>query len=117
MSNPQTALLAMHGLFAGAFILGFFFPLAFAGSEERELRTKEMKETNSRWSCLGPLLDLWLILEDAIPIFWLVQMIFNSPGNARAARNKWRAESSIRMCFWVALILTAALPLHLLPWV
>ena len=115
MSETQTVLLAFHGLFAGAFILGFVFPLATAGAEEREARSKEIKESGDAITYLGPLLDIWLIFQDSIPIFWMISAIFNAPDNARAAKLKWKEESSIRMCFWVALVLGLTLPLHLLP--
>ena len=115
MSEIQTVILAFHGLFAGAFVLGFFLPLAMAGSEERDARSKEIKESDDAIRYLGPSLDLWLLLQDTIPIFWLIELISNAPDNVRAAKVKWKEESSVRLSFWIAILLVAVLPLHLLP--
>ncbi len=86
-----------------------------AGAEEREARSKEIKDSHDAIRHLGPLLDLWLILQDTVPVFWLIELVFNTPDNARAAKQKWKEESSIRTSFWMALVLAITLPLHLLP--
>ena len=112
MTEIHQALLAFHAVFAFAFTLAFALPLAIAGAEERAERAARMRKPESILDTIGPLVDIWLLLEDSIPVFWLCRVIRDAPGDARAARKKWKEESSIRLCFWISLILLFPLPLY-----
>lgn len=114
MNDLQTAFFAIHAVFTGAFLLAFALPLAMAGAEERAEKSKTRKPSGGVLDSLGPLFDLWLILQDSIPVFWILRMVRDAPDDARAARRKWKEESSIRMCFWFAVVLIATLPGYLM---
>lgn len=112
MTEVQQAFLAFHAVFAFAFTLAFALPLAIAGAEERTERAERMRRPESILDSIGPLVDLWLLLEDSIPVFWLFRVIRDAPEDARAARKKWKEESSIRLCFWISLVLVFTFPLY-----
>lgn len=112
MSETHIALFAIHAVFAGSFILAFSFPLAIAGAEERCERLENLKKSRDALDALGPLLDIWLIMEDVIPVFWILRLLRNAPDDTRAAIKKWREEPAIRLCFWIALVLTLTLPVY-----
>ncbi len=112
MTDLRIALVSMHVLSAGAFLFAAALPLAAAGAEDRAERLEKMKTPEASWSALGTLLDLWLILEDSIPVFWLFHVIRNAPGDVSAARKRWREESSIRLCFWLATALVVTFPVY-----
>lgn len=115
MTDTATALFALHAVFLFATCLGFTLPLAIAGAEQRAERMERRKNLPpSPADLLAPLLDLWLLLEDAIPVFWLLARLRNTPDDVKAARQKWREESSIRWMFWISAVTAAALPLHFL---
>jgi hypothetical protein len=107
------AALSMHGLFTIAFVAGFAVPLAAAGAEARIERAAHMKERGSALELVGPIIDLWLLIQDAIPVFWLFRLVSEAPDDVRAAKKHWREESMVRWCFWISVILLATLPLYL----
>jgi len=112
---------AMHCIFAFAACMGFAFPLAIAGSEKRAERAEEIKQRLVTADILGSIADLWLILEDAIPIFRLFQFAWNAktelPEDIKEAKQRWNEEPSIRLFFWISVVLISMLPLYLLKFV
>jgi hypothetical protein len=110
------ALFAMHCIFAFATCLGFAMPLAVAGSEKRAERAEEIKRRVTALDVFGPLVDVWLLLEDAIPVFWIFQFARNAkremPEDIREAKNRWREEPSIRLFFWISVVLFASIPIY-----
>ena len=106
------ALLAMHAIFAFGTCLGFMLPLAFAGSERRSERADDLRRRNSSLYTFGSILDLWLILEDSIPVFWLLHAAADAPEDIKEAKKRWSEEPSIRLFFWITLILFATIPLY-----
>lgn len=115
MPDILIALAALHGILAAAFVAAFTIPLAAAGAETRAERARAMRGRLDRLELIGGLLDLALILGDAIPVFWIFSFARQAPDDVRAARLKWREEESIRWCFWTASVLLATLPLYFLP--
>ena len=118
MNNALMGIFAMHCIFAFATCMGFAFPLAIAGSEKRAERAEDIKRRLVTANILGPIVDAWLILEDAIPIFWLFQCAWYArtelPEDIKEAKQRWNEEPSIRLFFWISVILIATLPLYLL---
>ncbi len=118
MTNTVMALLAMHCIFAFAACLAFAMPLAVAGSEKRAERAEEIKRRVTPFELLGPFLDLWLLIQDVFPIFWLFQFSRyakdDMPEDINEAKKRWREEPSIRLFFWLFLALVAAFPLYFL---
>ena len=123
---------AMHCIFAFAACMGFAFPLAIAGSEKRAERAEEIKQRLVTANILGTIADLWLILIDAIPIFWLFHFAWNAKTelpedikeakqrwneDIKEAKQRWNEEPSIRLFFWISVILISMLPLYLLKYV
>jgi len=98
--------------------MGFAFPLAIAGSEKRAERAEEIKRRLVTANILGPIVDAWLILEDSIPFFWLFQFAWSArtelPEDVKEAKQRWNDEPSIRLFFWISVVLIATLPLYLL---
>jgi hypothetical protein len=118
MTNATMALFAMHGIFAFAACMGFAVPLAIAGSEKRAERADAIRQRVSPIDLLGPLLDVWLLLEDAFPIFWLFQFARSAkaelPEDIKEARKRWDEEPSIRLFFWIFVGLVLTLPVYFL---
>ncbi|MFH1499231.1 MAG: hypothetical protein ABII82_15560 [Verrucomicrobiota bacterium] len=115
VNNVAMALLAMHILCLFATCTAFALPLAMAGSEARLQRVEVMKRYGgSALENWGPIMDIWLWLADAIPVFWLISLIKGAPEDVKAAKEKWREESSIRLFFWLSLVLLLCLPMHFL---
>lgn len=107
--------MVFHAIFAFAFTLAFALPLAIAGAEERAERAERaerMRKPEGILDTIGPLFDIWLLLEDSIPVFWLFRVIRDAPDDAGAARRKWKEESSIRLCFWISIVLIVTFPLY-----
>ena len=114
MIETATALLATQLLFTAAFTLAFALPLAISGAEERAARAEKRKLAPGPLDLIGPLIDLWLILEDSVPVFWIFRLLVNAPEDTRAAKRKWKEEPTIRICFYISATLIATLPLYFL---
>lgn len=112
MSPIVFALAAFHAILLVAFAAAFMIPLASAGTEERAERGRSLRSRHVFFDVFGPLLDLVLPLVDSIPVFWLLRVIADTPDDVRAARQRWREEPTVRLCFWVALALSVTLPVY-----
>ena len=88
-------LLCFSGIFTFAFGLAWCIPLAAAGMEERE---SELKPT------VRDIADIWLILNDMIPIFLVVDLFRKAPEDYSAAKKKWKSDGMIRASFYISII-------------
>jgi hypothetical protein len=71
-----------------------------------------LKSKGGVFEILGPLLDIWLLLQDALPVFWLIHLALNAPADVQAAKMKWCEEPSVRLCFWISLMCVLTLPIY-----
>ena len=84
-------------IFTFAFGLAWFLPL-FAVQKDHDDRPKRERDWVIAWA------DVFLIIMDCFPVFWLFRAIPEVPSTYTAAREKWRKEASIRGCFYASLV-------------
>ncbi len=94
MEPLRIIILTFSGIFTFAYGLAWIVPLVAAAKQESE---------SSYVGQTLRLLDLFLIILDCIPIFWLFRAIPSTPSAYRAARDAWLTQSSIRTSFWLSL--------------
>ena len=84
--------LCFSGIFAFAFGMAWFLPLASA-------RSNIVEETPKR-DVVFPLLDIVLMLFDCIPFFWFFRVLPTSSAAHQEVRRLWKEEESIRNSFY-----------------
>ncbi|MGJ8674270.1 hypothetical protein, partial [Rubritalea sp.] len=95
MHPAITVITTLLGMFAFAFGLAWFVPLASAHSDNRKSRPAG--------DIAFPLLDILLLLLDCIPIFWLFRSVPFSSEARHDVKDQWRKDKSIRVCFYLFL--------------
>ena len=85
-------------IFTFAFGLAWFLPL-FGVREDHDVKPpKRERDWVFAWA------DVFLIIMDCFPLFWLFRAIPEVPSTYTAARKKWSKEASIRGCFYASLV-------------
>lgn len=115
MEGALLALIAFLGIFTCAFGMTWFMPLCAVTQEAQ----KEQPASKVELGFAGA--DLFLLLLDSIPIFWIFSLLFSRDRNKpkSKAQYKWKEEPAIRRCFYLwlaslsALIATIALASNL----
>ena len=95
MDETLIILACFTGIFTFAFGLAWSIPLVAAGMEERKA---ELKPT------VRDIADIWLILNDMIPIFLVIDLFRKAPEDYSAAKKKWKSDGMIRASFYISIL-------------